>query len=346
MAERRILYFDYLRILAVFNVILLHVTATHLWDDIGTSQFLVYDTYSTISRWCVPVFVMISGALFLDPQREICIKKLYTKNLLRLVTAFCFWSILYAALDFAYGVRTRDVLYNLVQGHYHLWFIFMLAGLYLVVPILRKVTESKKLSQYFLVLWFLFVIVLQTVIYLAGFVSSSFSELFSKVSDSLSFCVAGGYSGYFVLGYYLNHYGLTKKKRTFVYILGIAGFIATFLLPILYFKVRGFPNYHFNENLTVNVFLESVFVFVFFKYLIKTENGKDNKIVKTLSDCSFGIYLVHLVIYEFFKNQFGIDSLIFNPIVSIPLISIGIFIISFIITYVLKKIPILQKYIV
>ena len=86
----RIQYFDYLRIFAVFSVVLLHVLAGHLWDDIGKPSFLVFDYYSAATRWCVPVFVMISGALFLDPDRDIHMERLHKKNLLRLVTALAF----------------------------------------------------------------------------------------------------------------------------------------------------------------------------------------------------------------------------------------------------------------
>ena len=343
----RIQYFDYLRIFAVFSVVLLHVLAGHLWDDIGKPSFLVFDFYNAATRWCVPVFVMISGALFLDPDREIQIGRLYKKNLLRLITAFAFWSAVYALIDFFEGVRLRDVVFNMIRGHYHLWYLFMLAGLYLAVPVLRKVTASKKLTEYFITLWFVLVICLQSVVYLAGFLGTSYSELFSKVSDSLCFQVAGGYSGYFVIGYYLNRYELSKKRRIILCALGLCAYILTVLLPVFYYAVKGLPNNRFNEYLTVNVCIMSVCVFVIFKHnKIVNRNGKTPAVVKTVSDCAFGIYLVHLIILEFAENHLGIDSMSFCPAAAIPLLSVAVFIISFMIVFVLRKIPVLNKYIV
>ena len=340
----RILYFDYLRIAAVFCVILLHIQAVHIWGNIGTPVFFVYDFFNSITRWCVPVFVMISGALFLDPERDIQIGRLHKKNLLRIITAFAFWSLLYALVDYLEGMRLRDAVFNIARGHYHLWYLLMLAGLYLVVPILRKVTESKKLTEYFLILWFVLILCLKTIIYLAGFLSHSYSDLFSEISDKLNFCVAGGYSGYFVIGYYLNRYDISKRNRILIYLMGLAGLIATFLLPLLYYNLKGNPTINFNENLTVNIFFLSVAVFVFFKYNIK--NLRTNIIVSTLSECSFGIYLVHLLILEFFERHLGFDSGSFWPGASIPVLAISVFLISFIITFILRKIPFLNKYVV
>ena len=95
MKEQRIVYFDYLRIIAIFAVVVLHFAAQN-WDNIDVSSFewQVFNLYDAVAAWGVPVFVMISGALFLG--KELTLKKLYGKYILRIVTAFFFWSVLYA----------------------------------------------------------------------------------------------------------------------------------------------------------------------------------------------------------------------------------------------------------
>lgn len=91
--RNRILYLDFLRILATAAVMILH-TASKVWyaSDIGSFNWNASNVWDSIVRWCVPVFAMISGTLFLNPDNEIRIKNLYTRNICRVLTAFIFWS--------------------------------------------------------------------------------------------------------------------------------------------------------------------------------------------------------------------------------------------------------------
>lgn len=74
--RERFVYIDCLRVLATFGVIVLHVSSWN-WSSaiIGGVEWKVLTFYNGLVRWCVPVFVMISGALFLG--RKVNIKKLY-----------------------------------------------------------------------------------------------------------------------------------------------------------------------------------------------------------------------------------------------------------------------------
>ena len=92
---QRIAYFDVLRILATFAVIVLHLSAQHWADtDVYSRAWQAFNLYDSAVRWAVPVFVMISGALFLSGSQSI--GHILKKNVSRLVTAFIFWSALYA----------------------------------------------------------------------------------------------------------------------------------------------------------------------------------------------------------------------------------------------------------
>ncbi len=91
---QRIAYFDVLRILATFAVIVLHLSAQHWADtDVYSRAWQAFNLYDSAVRWAVPVFVMISGALFLSGSQSI--GHILKKNVSRLVTAFIFWSALY-----------------------------------------------------------------------------------------------------------------------------------------------------------------------------------------------------------------------------------------------------------
>lgn len=96
--ENRIEYLDLLRIIAIFGVVVLHVAAQN-WVKEFTNVFNwnVYNVYDSLVRWTVPVFVMISGTLFLS--KEYSIKKIHSKKIFRIITALGFWSVVYIALS-------------------------------------------------------------------------------------------------------------------------------------------------------------------------------------------------------------------------------------------------------
>lgn len=134
--EERKIYFDFLRIFATFAVIILHVSAQN-WHttDINSFEWNIFNFYDSIVRWGVPIFVMISGALFLNKNQSI--KKIYTKNILRIIIAFIFWSLIYTVL-FSKGLSIKTMIINFFEGYYHMWFLFMIVGLYMITPFIKK----------------------------------------------------------------------------------------------------------------------------------------------------------------------------------------------------------------
>ena len=157
---QRIAYFDVLRILATFAVIVLHLSAQHWADtDVYSRAWQAFNLYDSAVRWAVPVFVMISGALFLSGSQSI--GHILKKNVSRLVTAFIFWSALYAVFMVNFeGCPTNLILQQFLNGHYHMWFLFMIVGLYLIVPFLRPIVRDEKLLRYFLLLTLIFTFLL------------------------------------------------------------------------------------------------------------------------------------------------------------------------------------------
>ena len=99
----RILYPDILRILAVFAVMMLHVSATGFYSNPVQSftwQVVNFvNFYECMVRWAVPVFVMVSGMFLLNPQKEITLSKLYRKNIFRIVMALITWGLFYRSLS-------------------------------------------------------------------------------------------------------------------------------------------------------------------------------------------------------------------------------------------------------
>lgn len=340
--EKRIEYIDLLRIIATIGVIIIHVSTQNI-ELIGVNSFKwnIYIIYDSIFRWCVPIFVMISGTLLLSKKYDF--KKLYFKKILRIVTAFIFWAIIYAIM-----LRNKENAYFIIRellvGKYHMWFLPMIIGLYIMTPILKKIVESEKITKYFLVVWIVISLILPFIydVILLIFKNPYITTIINALKWDLdTLYVTFNYTGYFVLGYYLNKKQLQKKNINVIYVMGLVGIILTIGLTIIASKKIGKYTDLYSEYLSLNVFLESIAVYVFAKY-----NFKTNKIIKNIAGCCFGIYLVHALILEKGKDILEISSLLFNPIIAVPIISISVFIIALVISKILNKIPIINKYVV
>ena len=332
--DSRCHYFDFLRVAGAFAVMVLHVAASK-WHttDIHTFEWEVMNFYDSIVRWAVPVFVMISGALFLS--RDIPVRKIYSKYIFRIFTAFVFWSFFYVCLNDILGVY-------FIQGRFlHMWFLFMIAGLYMIVPFVKKIAESESLTKYFLALAFLFAFVLPESVKIISLFSEEHGKIAGTFADNFHLQFVGGFTGYFLLGYFLNSAKISRRAERVIYFAGIAGFAATVLMSLHASLFMGKPSGFYNDH-TVNVMFESISVFVFFK----AKFNRPSRIIRALSRYSFGAYLVHVAVIGIIMNKLGLNTLTFNPWLSIPVISVIVFVISFGISAVLNQIPVLKKYIV
>ena len=346
--DDRILYFDVLRIMACFAVIMIHLTSK--WFNIlslETRSWMVLNVYNGTAHIAVPVFVMISGALFLDPEKRITLPQLLKKNILRIAAAFVFWSAMYSLADRLEGVRMRDVAFNFIAGHDHLWFLYMIVGLYLVTPLLRKLTESEKLTKYFLVLWFLFSVLFTSAEAGVSYFRSYFPHWVDVIRSNVDVSLVTGYVGYFVLGHYLHRQELSKKTRALVYALGAVGAVTTVVFTYLYSKRTGALDVSYYDSMALGVMLEAAAVFVLFKHFTpQLKNGPVRRLIQTAAVCSFGIFLVHLLVIRAVPKLIRFELYSIPLAVSIPLYGAAVFLISFLIAFILKKIPLVNRLIV
>jgi len=342
--KERKLNLDYLRVFATLATITLHVAAQN-WQttDINGFEWQVFNIYNSIVRWCVPVFVMISGALFLN--KNLTLKTIYSKYILRLIIAFGVWSSFYT---FLYTDGKREFVKYFIIGPYHLWFIWMIIALYMAIPFLKLLTEKEIIIKYYIVLSIVFAFIIPTV----GTIINHFGnedmrwimDSIITAVNSMKFNVVLGFSSYFVLGNYIYNKELSKKQRIIIYLTGILGFIMTILLSsISSVKLQKHLVSYYSE-FSFNVLLESIAVFTSFKY-VNWSKVKLDKVISTLSKYSFAIYLIHIWVLDRLQLS-GVNTLSMNPIISVPVISIIVFLISIVIAAILNHIPIVKKYIV
>lgn len=335
--------FDYMRVIAAFGVVIIHVCAMQ-WKilDIYSSQWISIHVYDMAAKFCVPLFFMISGRFFLDPLREYSISKMIKKEL-HIGFVFIFWSLVYSLLNvFRVYMNGDEIKQNLnwiiiefFTGEYHMWFLYAILGLYLITPILRKVTESQKMMQYYLMLFFVFELVWS--------LFSKFPKigvLFASVGNSMVFRLTTGYSGYYVLGYYFYKYPLTGRRKKILYWLGAIGIIFTVSITLVVSWISRMPSEELAAYLSPNVAVAAAAIYHFI--LNKMQHKKAGKIISIISKYSFGCYLIHpffLWIFEYI----GFVPTFFMTFISVPIIAIIALVGSVFLTWIFSKIPYLKE---
>lgn len=345
----RILYIDILRIVAVFSVVLLHTAGPYV-GNINTSGIKWWwagNIIDSATRWGVPVLILISGKLMLDNHMEEKVIIFLRKRLTKIVIPLIFWSFIYMwrvnRLNIQWnGTLALSFLKDLYLGnvYIHLWYLYMIFGLYLGIPIIKPYVNNVKKNNliYFIVIWFISNGIIR------------FSEKFTGYSIAFNLNLFHWALGYFVLGFFLGKYSIPKKQRKGLYILGFLGLIVTIYGTYLLTKYNnGVYVAHLYSYYAPNVIFTSIAVFLLFKNIdwnkIVGNNNLIKKMISSLNSTSFGIYLVHFLVLDIISSgDMGIviKATFFNPFIGILLVSSITFIISHVVVKILQAIPILN----
>ena len=343
-APRRDAAMDILRIVAAVLVVIIHVSADKWYvTPVASPEWAAMNIYDSFARSAVPLFFMISGAFML--KKTVSIKKLYLGKILHLVVIYLVWSVLYAVDAFGIAglrdVSLTDFITRVVDGHYHLWFLPVLIGLYVLQPVLVAAVhfEKGKYTRYILACFLFFGILLPTLSELFG----NFPPITSLNGKRIA--ELSGYSGYMILGYYLYNRKRIKIKPLF----SIALFFGTVAISALISQLDALKSGAASDllygNFSLTVFLEAVLLFLLFRNLFSKEpSERATKFFGTLSTLTLGVYLVHPFILLRLEMLFGFTTLSFSPFLSIPVIVLTVTAASFLITYLMTKIPIIKKF--
>ena len=224
--KQKSLVIEILRIIACFLVIICH---TNSWsfdkNVINTGWFCGVAIY-LISKTAVPIFFMISGALYL--RKDYSYKEMLVKILKRILLPLA----LFSALIYFKNNRQISVL-NLVnflnaflKGNIlqYYWFLYTLMGLYAITPFIRKMILNFKNKDYIMLflIWIVFSGILPII------------QNYANISISTSFQIplVTGYICYYILGYYmLNYLCINRKKKCLI--INIVSFVLSIILSTL-----------------------------------------------------------------------------------------------------------------
>jgi surface polysaccharide O-acyltransferase-like enzyme len=340
----RYLWADFVRNIGILLVILGHVSATVVqrWQDVSPADWMAGNIYNIIARSCVPLLFMASGALLL-PRRE-SIWDFYTKRFKKVIFPFLFWSVLYLLpkegwyTDYSFINAVKTIILTILTkpAEYHLWFMYELFALYLLTPILRVLVDKSKetILWYFAGVWFVFGPLLRLIQY------------FVVVDFIFDLGYLTGYIGYFVLGYLLVRFPIKKWMvwvSLFVY---LASAIFTCWITWAASDYAGKLVDYFQYLLGMNIVLLAVSAYILLKAAGEAIFSKPHprlaKLAVGLTSASFGMYLVHVFVMNFLRG-YQISPLAGPAIYMIPLTTVTVFIISWIIIAILQKIPFVRS---
>lgn len=340
MRERKE-YIDILRVLAAFGVITVHVSQKNWYGYIGSFDWRVFTVYTSIARVSVPIFFMISGCLLLN--RKYTIKEIY-KKIFKLVVFLISWSLIYKIVQLPNRNNMGGVLEavkEIVSGDtpVHLWYIYSMIGIYIAIPLLVKMVDKCEKNE----------LLYCVVVCFALGMSCKFTREFGKLNflaNNLKKLNSGyeiGYISYFILGYYVDKYDIAKKKRIILYVMGVTSLLITMELVIRDCII----NQNFMERCwTYNsplITIASCAWFVFIKNIAPKFKPKKRLLFRKITNKSLGIYAVHvLIILLVWKT--GLTTFSFNSILSVPLISLLVFAGSYVVSFVIMKIPKIGRY--
>ena len=344
----RIYYFDYLKILCSFCVIIIHVCAEFTSkSNINSYKWKISYYYNGISRFSVPNFFMISGALFLD--RDLSFKTIFNKYVKRIYIHLLLWSIIYSLINIRLAkLNIKKTIFQIIKGHYHLWYLFSTIGLYIMSPFLREITKNKKLLKSFIISFFFIIFIIPNYIYLLSYYSKDTFNLLNYIYSILTINNLSSNKFYFIFGYYLYKKKEIKYEiKIIIYILGLMGIIFTTIISYNFSIIKNKKIFHTNFNY-LNIFFYSISIFIFFKSTFdnKKINKKNTNIFQKIGKFTFGIYLIHPLILENIICKLRLNYLRINYIFLIPMINLVIFLLSLIIVIILNKIPIIGNYLI
>ncbi len=324
LSEQRIVWLDVVRLVAMFTVVCCHSADPFNFYP-GTSPDiddikLWGAIYGAVLRPCVPLFVMITGALLLPVKGDVT--AFYKKRISRVFFPFLIWSLIYNLFPWLTGVlglqpsvildffpysgeeamkQSLDVSLGYIANipvnfsllDVHMWYIYLLIGLYLYLPVFSAwvAQASDKAKRWFLLAWGVTTLLPYAHEFLSGYIwgECSWNEF------GMLYYFAG-FNGYLLLGHYLRQHDWTGRQSL---LWGIPMFVVGYLVTFFGFRyMTANPDVTpeglelFFTYCSLNVVLMTIPVFMWCKQ-VKVHSAQIVRLLANLTKCGFGVYMVH-----------------------------------------------------
>lgn len=332
-----------LRFISLIAVVILHASAVllSLYGKVPLGDWFTADIFNALVRFAVPVFVMITGALNLGRDYEL--GDFLKKRLSRIVTPFLFWSLIFIgyswyneeiSFDNDTWINIKLVLHQLKYGSsYHLWYVYMLIGLYLFMPIINKFVKAatEREIQYFLFLWLVIMLLEQPYL--------------SRFKPAVEFRYFEGYLGYLVLGHYLANKEFQQKHLQPLMLLAFVALFVVISIGTYLVTLHNYTTTIFYEPLGPFIVFLSASLFIFFRLSSVVLPGFVITIRDFTGKYAYGVYLCHALFLYLLDLWGNISYKLCAPVISIPLTAVLCVGLSVFTIWLLNKVPFVGKYI-
>lgn len=368
MERERIVFLDWLRAIACFMVIVVHSCEPFYLGGEGTliaslSDGLWVTFIDSMFRASVPLFVLASSYLLFPVKTDS--RTFFKRRFTRVLIPLLIWSLLYTLIPL-YGTENYDIIANIKQWMFnfpaqggHLWFVYMLVGIYLLMPMISPWAEklSKKDEEIFIALWAV-TTVLPLLRPLAANMTGGNAQMYGEASwnEFGAFYYVSGFVGYVMLGHYFRRWVKEMSwGRTLAYALPCLVFGYLIVAGGFFMRMPG--NFPVEGPIDIAVYMEMTWCFatlgvalqaVGYFLIIRKFNGRGKfyeKVVLPLSKMSYGMYLMHIFIlvpvFSFVGRwiaSWGVSAVAATPL-TIVITAFATYISAFAVTKLISFIP-------
>lgn len=327
-----------MRSLACIAIVVLHTVFAsneYFADSLSLSENLISRIVENNMMWAVPSFVMVTGALQLNKNKELPYKKLYEKYILRIGIALVACCLLFRIFDIVMDGESFT-LCGILMGFKelitakswgHLWYLYLLIGLYVLMPFYKKIVRHSTTKElvYLSIIYLLFVSVIPLVECLGIHIGF-------YISESII------YPLYLFLGHMIFEKRIIISQMLAISILLVSTVLIISLDCIKYICCVDIPGEAFGYS-SLLVIAQTIGTFALVCGRKCEFRRCLTEVIAKIDSCSFGIYLIHMIFVRTIFRYLGVNPYGGMAITLIPGIIVTIFIISFVVTFLLKKIP-------
>ena len=348
-AGGRLAWADLLRMAALLACLMVWLAEEGLAGSaLGSASWQAYQLYNSLLRWCVPVFAMLSGMFLLEPRTGLTLPRLLLGRVLRVLIAIVLWGAVYRLADgllsggrFGWGLVFSSLSAALrADTHEWLWFLYVILGLYLVTPVLRAFVRGAGRGDFHV--FFLLVFVL-------AFLLPTLLELWPNGAagrwlNRLDIHLVLGFAGYYVLGYYLKAYTLSRPAEYLVYLLGALGAAVTVGGTWALSLRRGETVTALCGFTSPSVALTALAVCVLFRYVLGVSDERSRRQrMSGAARAALGAYLFAGLL-RLLLNHFGVTAFSLPAALSPLAWGLGLLLVSLAAAWLVSKIPLLGPY--
>ncbi|SHG76938.1 acyltransferase [Ferrimonas marina] len=329
-----IFYLHLLRTLAAIAVIAIHVLGPYR-DFYGLLP--MHDWFGAIginalTRWAVPVFMMISGALLLSSNKPFDCSHYLQRRLGKVVVPFIAWTVLYAVVIGWQAGDWGSTLGALVESPnqpvwYHLWFFYDFIPLYFVIPLLAPLLKAMTEEQVKILLAAWFTLTLMNLL-----------RVETPLRENLIL-----YTGYLILGWYLINRDNRPQLKLWLW-LGLGSAVVNLVGTWYFSQWKGDYSSMFMGYKTLNTVLIGGMIFVLAQAYGDRLGDKARAVITSISKYSLGIYLLHPLLLIPVRNlSNGVYGWFGHSLLAIPAITLVTLLVAWAITAALARIPVIRQ---